>query len=161
MVRARRRESWRQLHERWSNPGSDGLCSLRRCERVLRFLDQPTLRILYGVTSDRIHDVVTRAATLTTVLLALMIDLVFLGGVVFLNWVAQHLVFERVDLHGTASITFDVLEWTFTCGTVGTVLGYVLHDTVIAIARPWRRAINHLEDSTPTGPVAPITTSQA
>jgi len=113
------------------------------------------------VTGDRIHEVVLRAVTLTSVLLAVMIDLVFLGGVIFLNWAAQHFIFDRIDLHGSANITLDILEWTFAIGTVGTVLGYVIHDTVIAIARPWKQARQQLQDPTVAGSAVPITTSQA
>ena len=66
------------------------------------------------------------------------IDLLFLAAVVVLNWVAEQQIFDRFDLHGSAGVAFVILEWAFTISTVGTVLGYLLRDLVVAVARPWR-----------------------
>jgi hypothetical protein len=66
-------------------------------------------------------------------------DLVFLGGVVLLNWFAQYCVFDRFTLHGSAQITFVVLEWTFCIATVVPVISFVAFDSYIALMRPWRK----------------------
>jgi hypothetical protein len=74
------------------------------------------------------------------VLLAVSADLLFLGGVVLLNWAAQHWVFERFELHGSSKFALTVLEWALTVSTLGTVLSFLARDTVVALLRPWRRA---------------------
>lgn len=79
-----------------------------------------------------------RAEVFGRAFLAVAIDLIFVGGVVLLNWAAQKWVFERLVLHGSVKALFVVLEWAFTISTMATVIGYLIHDCFVAIVRPWR-----------------------
>jgi hypothetical protein len=91
------------------------------------------------VAEDWRDDAAGRVRAFGWALLAILIDLLFLGGIVVLNWAAQHFIFDQLKLHGSANFLLKTLEWTLAIATIGSVLSYVARDTLTVMARPWRR----------------------
>jgi len=81
--------------------------------------------------------VADHSVALAGVLAVILVDLVFLAAVAVMNWAAAKYVFEPIALDGVAQFALDVFEWSFTLSTLVVVVGYLAHDTIAAIRRPW------------------------
>lgn len=89
--------------------------------------------------ADVFNVVKDRTVELLRVLATLVVDSLFLAGVILINYAVQHFVADKLKLGGSAKMAVETLEWILAVATVVPVIAYVVNDTAVAVARPFRR----------------------
>jgi hypothetical protein len=78
--------------------------------------------------------------------LSIIIDSLFLGGCVVINWTADRYIFARFPLQGINSVTLQTLEGVFSISTFFTVLVYVIVDMIGIYRRARLTLFGHKQD---------------